>query len=226
MISIAILAIFVIILVLFRDKFPKRHVTGKTSCPYQKTDALFTPAERSFYGVLSQAVGDNATIFGKVRVADVVSPKKGLSRSTWQKSFNKISRKHFDFLLCCNDTLSVICAIELNDSSHKSKNRNDRHEFLKGVCHAAEIPLIPVPAKAAYVIDEVKMIIAPHINIKELSMKDENHTFREPAAIEKSCPKCSSPLEMRIAKKGPNTGKKFWACSSFPNCQHIEPLNT
>ena len=225
MIWIFILAIVVVILIIMRDKLPQNRAAEHRDYPYQKTDALFTPAERSFYGVLNQATGDNAAILGKVRVADVVAPNKGLSRSVWQKSFNKISGKHFDFLLCSNDTLSVICAIELDDSSHKSKKRHERDEFLKEVCNAAEIPLIQVPAKAAYVIDEVKAIIAPHINIKGLSILEEERISPEPVASEKVCPKCSSPLVIRIAKKGPNAGKKFWACSSFPKCKHIEPMN-
>jgi len=43
--------------------------------PYSKQKALFTPAKRSFLGVLSQAVGNEAQFFGKVRVADVLTPK-------------------------------------------------------------------------------------------------------------------------------------------------------
>ena len=68
-----------------------------TDFPYQRAGALFSPAERSFYGVLRQVVGNNANIFGKVRVADVVMPRKGLSRSDRQKAFNKISGK-----TCCS----------------------------------------------------------------------------------------------------------------------------
>ncbi len=108
-----------------------------TGYPYQKKEALFTPAERSFLGVLNQAVGDSAHIFGKVRVADVVVPKKGMSRDDRQKAFNKISGKHFDFILCRKNDLSVACAIELDDRSHKAKNRQQRDEFLQGVCKTA-----------------------------------------------------------------------------------------
>lgn len=36
---------------------------------FQKQATLFSPAERSFLGVLRQAVGENALVFGKVRVA-------------------------------------------------------------------------------------------------------------------------------------------------------------
>jgi hypothetical protein len=83
--------------------------------------------------VLHQAIGNNAAIFGKVRVADVVEPKAGLTRSAHQKAFNRISAKHFDFLLCDKEDLSVACAIELDDGSHNSKRRQERDEFLKGV---------------------------------------------------------------------------------------------
>lgn len=65
-----------------------------TSFPYQKQDILFTPAERSFLGVLEQAVDKQHRIFGKVRLADVIKVKKGLSKSTWQSEFNKIKSKH------------------------------------------------------------------------------------------------------------------------------------
>jgi hypothetical protein len=78
--------------------------------------------------------GNDAQIFGKVRVADVIAPNHGMSRSDRQKSFNKISGKHFDFLLCNKNDLYFLCAIELNDSSHSSKKRIDRDAFLEGAC--------------------------------------------------------------------------------------------
>jgi restriction system protein len=39
-----------------------------------------------------------------------------------------------------------------------------------------------------------------------------------------TCPKCSSPMVKRSAKKGPNLGNEFLGCSSFPKCRHIEQL--
>jgi hypothetical protein len=149
----------------------KRSEKGKPvqpACPYQKSDALFTPAERSFLGVLQQAAGNNAAIFGKVRVADVLEPKAGLGRSARQKAFNKISAKHFDFLLCDKEDLSVACAIELDDGSHNSKRRQERDEFLRGVCEAAGVPLIQIPAKSAYVISEVRNLLPRYLIVKDM----------------------------------------------------------
>jgi hypothetical protein len=169
--------------------------------PYRNAGALFSPAERSFYGVLNQVVRENAKIFGKVRVADVAVPRKGLSRSDWQKAFNKVSAKHFDFLLCRNDDLSVICAIELDDRSHLSKKRQQRDEFLRGVCNAAGVSLIQVPAKVSYVIDEVKQILAPHINLIELPEQNETVAVKDSEENEKICGKCSSSMVIRCCKK-------------------------
>jgi restriction system protein len=39
-----------------------------------------------------------------------------------------------------------------------------------------------------------------------------------------TCPKCSSPMVKRTAKKGPNLGNEFMGCSSFPKCRYIESL--
>ena len=67
--------------------------------PYQRQGELFTKAERSFLGVLEQAVEGHAKVFGKVRIADVIKPLSGLDPSARSKAFNRIQSKHFDFLL-------------------------------------------------------------------------------------------------------------------------------
>ena len=192
--------------------------------PYQKSEPLFTPAERSFLGVLHQAVGNNAAIFGKVRVADVVEPKAGLGRSARQKAFNKISAKHFDFLLCDKEDLSVACAIELDDRSHNSKHRHERDELLKGVCEAAGVPLVQVPAMSGYVIDVVKRLIAPHFTTIGTTHQEPSPARQESEINEKVCPKCSASMVKRVAKKGTHAGEEFWACSAFPRCRTIEAI--
>ena len=67
---------------------------------YQLREALFTSSEIKFYRELEQAIGEQFIIFGKVRVADIITPEKVLSKSNLRTTFNKISAKHFDFVLC------------------------------------------------------------------------------------------------------------------------------
>jgi ssDNA-binding Zn-finger/Zn-ribbon topoisomerase 1 len=222
-----IIAVLVMAVALFL--LAKRSEKGKPAqeaYPYQKSEALFTPAERSFLGVLQQAVGNNAAIFGKVRVADVVVPKAGLGRSARQKAFNKISAKHFDFLLCDKEDLSVASAIELDDTSHNSKRRQERDEFLKGVCEAAGIPLIQIPAKSAYVISEVRNLLPRYLTVKDTPNPQPSPlpVPQESETKEKVCPKCSASMVKRVAKKGNHAGKQFWACSAYPKCKTIEAI--
>ena len=33
-----------------------------------------------------------------------------------------------------------------------------------------------------------------------------------------TCPLCGKPMIKRVAKKGINSGKEFWSCSDYPNC--------
>jgi hypothetical protein len=127
--------------------------------PYELNEQLFSPAERSFYGVLNQAVQDKAVVFGKVRIADILRPSKGLSKSKWQAAFNKIKSKHFDYVICSPDTLSILSVIELDDKSHSKVNRTKRDKFIEGACSAAGLKLYRLKASATYNINELRDLI-------------------------------------------------------------------
>ena len=124
--------------------------------PYRKISCLFTPAEKSFLHVLDQAVGDKYRIFGKVRLADVISVKNKLSGSDHQSALNRINRKHIDFVLCHPADLSLLCAIELDDRSHRLAKRKERDDFVDGALKAANVPIVHYPAKAGYVVQDIR----------------------------------------------------------------------
>lgn len=112
-----------VIYCLFYSAPRKKKPSNPDALPYLPAGPLFTPAEGSFLGVLNQAVSGKARVFGKVRVGDVLKPKPSLQRGPATTARNRINRKHFDFILCRPDDLSVICVIELDDKSHQSKAR-------------------------------------------------------------------------------------------------------
>ena len=138
----------------------QRQSKDETSFPYERQSALFTPAERSFLGVLDQAVAGKYRVFGKVRIADVATVRGTPNQSTRQRAFNKISAKHFDFLLCDPGDLSFLCAIELDDKSHAQEKRKVRDEFVESVCAAMKLPLLRIPAKRGYTVESVREALA------------------------------------------------------------------
>lgn len=130
--------------------------SGSIGLPYQLGKPLFSAAERSFLGVLDQAVGPEHRVFGKVRVADVAAVKPGLGNAARKGALNRIAAKHFDFVVCRSGDLSVVCAVELNDKSHASRKAQSRDDLLANVCRAIGLPLLTVPAKAAYSPQDVR----------------------------------------------------------------------
>ena len=55
------------------------------SLKYEKNKSLFSHAERSFLGVLESSLPEGFRLFGKVRVADVLSPSKENGRN-WENT--------------------------------------------------------------------------------------------------------------------------------------------
>jgi len=46
----------------------------------------------------------------------------------------------------------------------------------------------------------------------------------EPDHLTSMCPRCSTPMVLRQARRGPNPGEKFWGCVNYPKCRGTRPL--
>lgn len=157
---VLVLVAFVIIAVVSVLMKPAANKKSSSKSLYRLKDPLFSPAERSFLGVLMQAVSDEMIVMGKIRVADIITTVKGLDNSERQTALNKITAKHFDYVICDRSTLEVISVVELNDKSHKRKKRAERDAFLREACASAGLRLLEFEAKASYSVTEVRNRLA------------------------------------------------------------------
>jgi len=131
--------------------------TATPTLPYLRKDYLLTQAERSLFGVLSEAVDNRYLVFAKVRLADLVWLPKGTESR--QSHFNRIQSKHIDFVICDRTAIRPLLCIELDDSSHGRSDRQVRDEFVDAALIAAGLPLLRVRAKKAYNVAELKDLI-------------------------------------------------------------------
>lgn len=212
-----------------------RHASGL----YFKNSHLFSPAERSFFGVLNCAIGSEYALFAKVRTADVLSVAPNVHKSRWHSAFNKIKSKHFDFVICQKTDFAILGVIELDDTSHKAKQRAKRDIFLNELCATINLPLFRFTAKATYVPSAIREQILTglqppkaisHEALSVAQAVEPNPLISLPTAVELQapnmalvCPKCALPLVQRTAKTGANVGKQFMACTGFPRCRYIAP---
>ncbi|WP_020676159.1 DUF2726 domain-containing protein [Geopsychrobacter electrodiphilus] len=244
--TLLIVAVVLIVLGFLAVFLQKQTSASPSALTFKSRGELFTPAERSFLGVLQQAVGDEFSIFGKVRLGDLIKPSSGLNPSQRLSTLNKINLKHIDFLICRADNLAFVAAVELDDKSHRRKDRSERDVFVDQALSSAEIPIVRFAAQKSYELTDVKQRIAAVTNstlaessvtppTEEFSLGNQiqpgveqsvNDFHMQPDEVSQSpavltCPACQSVMVKRQAKKGANAGNWFWACSTFPKCRKV-----
>lgn len=120
-------------------------------------------AEKQFYFVLAEILGNEYLIFSKVRMADLLYlPRMG--NSEYYHYFNKIQSKHVDFLICDKENIKPLLVIELDDLSHLKIDRILRDKLVDKIFENAKLPIIHIkfanPYNKLEVFDKIKKILA------------------------------------------------------------------
>jgi len=201
--------------------------TQTPSFPYRLRTEFLSAAEMSFYHVLHNTLNGRVVVCTKVGLGDLFDVNTK-DQSGFRTFRNKIDRRHVDFLLCESATMRPLVGIELDDKSHQRADRRERDEFVDGVFHAAGLPLVHVPAKRAYNTTEVAAALAPYLAGPALPTQEAGTpvspvTPPPPSASEQAlvCPQCGSPMLLRTARSGANTGHRFGGCSNYPRWRGI-----
>ncbi|WP_321324061.1 DUF2726 domain-containing protein [Thiomicrorhabdus sp.] len=139
----------------------KKNNSSKTEIKYRALDNLFTPTEQKFLSVLESIAGDQLKVFGKVRISDIITPavNKFEKGSGWHWLFSQISQKHVDFVITDTD-LNLVCAVELNDPSHKREDRKKRDQFVTEAFESANVPLVMIDTQHKYLDKHIAETIA------------------------------------------------------------------
>lgn len=99
---------------------------------------ILTKREYRFYLILREIAQEHhCLICPKVGLKDLLSVT---DKKQYMKYFHKIAQKHVDFVVC-DQNLYVLFAIELDDSSHETKDAKKRDHLKDKAFAAAGIPL-------------------------------------------------------------------------------------
>lgn len=192
--------------------------------PYRVRDDFLSPAEFSFFKILSSLGGSRLSIQSKVRLADVFFVARPNENRAY---FSRIAQKHLDFLICDSVTMKPLLGIELDDSSHKRESRQERDDFVDQVFEAASFPLLRFPVEREYSSREVAARIAPLlkdiISPTAVPLPPQAPVTKQENAIP-LCPKCGIPMVLRTVSQGEHKGKQFYGCSNYPRCREMKPF--
>ncbi len=148
-----VIVAFVVIIIL------KRYKSSDVSFPYAKNSYLLSKAEKSFYHVLQNCLNDSYVVFPKVRLGDIFHVTHKEKRKFYMY---KILPKHVDFLICDSKNFTPLAALELDDSSHLGKEKDDN--FKNNVFLSAGLPLYRIKASYNYNPAQIKETLKSTLN--------------------------------------------------------------
>lgn len=120
----------------------------RRAVPYALRQALFSPDEAAFLAALDEAVGGDFRVFGKVRLTDLVTARRGVGKRALDQASARLDRLRVDFLVCSRESASVVCACELTGG--KSRKLRGPDKALGRACDALRLPLVRVQVAETY----------------------------------------------------------------------------
>lgn len=130
---------------------------------YKPKIYITTLNEMKFYNVLLEIAKElDYILFTQVSLYNIISMQDNLDYSTHTKYFNKIASKSIDFVLVDKKCRIKLC-IELDDNTHKKKNRIERDNFINALFKDLEIDLLRYPVYDTYYKDTLKRRIQESI---------------------------------------------------------------
>lgn len=196
------------------DQQPVQVRESKGRLPYRLRENFLSTPELALFRVLQTMAGRHYVICPKVALNDIfyiVRPNENVH------FFNKIFRKHVDFLLCEPDTLKPAIAIELEKPVGRGERR-EADQFMEDLFLSAGIPLIHIPSSERYSETDVAGLL-------QVAIRRVNDTAPLRATTKTDsvpmCPVCGRMMVLRIHRSGPNAGSKYYGCMDSPKCNGV-----
>jgi len=149
----------------------KLHEPG-LAFPFRKKGNLFTPVERTFLGLIEEAVGNEFRILCRVKMSDILTIHQNADKKTSKSAVTRAGSKHLDFVLCSKQDMSPILAIDLVHNSGKDGYKSQRDFYVSGALDAAHIPHVRIKVRSGYKAQDIRECIQaklPKPRLKQLN---------------------------------------------------------
>ena len=140
-----ILAVAIVVVIVL-DFVTRKYFSGNTSQEIKKSNYryyskpyIMTERENKFFTTLNDIFGSKWHVIPQVHLSALLNHK--VKGQNWKAAFRHINGKSVDFVLISKETNKTICAIELDDSTHKYKNRAERDAEVERMFADAKMPL-------------------------------------------------------------------------------------
>ena len=189
------------------------------SLPYRLRERFLTTPEVALFRVLNDMAGGRYVVFAKVALNDIfyiVRPNENVHY------FNKLFRKHVDFLLCKPGSLKPQIGVELVRPASKNTNANrSSDQFMEELFLTAGLPLVQIPSSDRYELSEVISLFQSALEKAKQMEARPNGMGQESVPM---CPECGKMMVLRTQRAGPEVGRLYYGCIDNPGCPGTVPL--
>ena len=185
--------------------------TSKPDMPYRLREYFLSTPEIALFRALQKMVGERYVICPKVAVTEIftiVRPNENVH------FYNKIFRKHVDFLLCDPQTMKPTLAVELVKPVNKTETRAS-DQFMEDLFLGEGIPLVHIPLDDHYETSDLVHLFQLAITKTKEVVHIPGRAVRDSVPM---CPVCGKMMVLRIYRDGPNAGRKYYGCMDSPRC--------
>ena len=186
--------------------------------PYRLRERFMSAPELALFRALQNMAGNHYVVCPKVTLNDIfyiVRPNENVH------FFNKIFRKHVDFLLCDPKSLQPVFGVVLVKPVGKSETR-EADQFMEDLFLDAGLPLVHVRSGEKYSENDLRELFQLAI----LKVK-QTKSLRASGRVDSvpMCPVCGRMMVLRIHRSGINAGKKYYGCMDSPKCSGIVAID-
>ena len=186
--------------------------------PYRLRENFLSTPELALLRALQEMVGRHYVICPKVALNDIfyiARPNENVH------FFNKIFRKHVDFLLCEPPTLRPAIGIELVKPVARNETR-EADQFMQDLFLSAGLPLVHVLSSERY--SEKDLVELFQLAITRVKKTGPLRAAAKTDSVP-MCPVCGKMMVLRVYRNGPGAGKKYYGCMDSPKCGGIVAID-
>ena len=182
--------------------------------PYRLRKQFLSSTELSLLSVLLEMTEGRYIVCPKVALNDIFYIQRPNENVHF---YNKIFRKHVDFLLCEPHDMQPAFGVELVKPIAKDETRS-ADKFVEDLFLSAGLPLVHAPSGESYELaDLVHLFQLALLKVKKTgSLRTDESSDSSPL-----CPHCGLVMVLRVHYEGSLAGKRYYGCMNAPTCTGI-----
>ena len=134
----------------------------KSQYRYYAKSYIMTSRENECFKILNEIFSSKWFVVPQVHLSALLDYR--VKGQNWNAAFRHINGKSVDFVLIGKESYKVICAIELDDSTHSKPDRMERDVEIERMFKEAKIPLARISKFESMTKPEIAKVVTDAIN--------------------------------------------------------------